>query len=91
MKLFFWVSGATIIILVIIIVLAAQLYPKHLACQEAYNFYGNQQAPEASQTPTSPEWMVLADCHGVENDLSISYYLIAIGVALLAIGFVIRN
>lgn len=91
MRRFLLWSGGAILVVVLLIVLAAQLYPKHVACERFAQGYVSGVAPEATSTPVSADWYVLADCQGVQSDLYMTYYIIALGVALLGTGFVIRR
>lgn len=86
----FW-SGGLLIAIVLVMVLAAQLYPKAVACERFNEEYFTGMAPEATMTPVAPDWFIQADCHGVQNDLYAAYFFIAIGIALVGGGFVLRR
>ena len=91
MKEYLWVSGALVIAVVVLIIFAGGLYEKHVACERFFDTYGYPSAaPETTSTQVVPDWQINADCQGVQNSLYVSYYFIALGVALLASAFIRR-
>lgn len=92
MKRYFQWAGAVLVAVVLLIVFASGLFPKHMACEKFFDYYGYPSAaPESTSTEIVPDWLIHADCQGVENDLYLAYYFIGIGVFLLAVGFVLRE
>ena len=91
MRRYLWWGGGILVAVVVAIVLAAGLVPKHEACEEYRESYrGLGLDPEETATPVAPGWHVSADCQGVENDLRMAYYFVALGAAIMGIGFVVR-
>lgn len=86
----FW-TGGVLVAMIVVIVLAAQLYPKHVACERFNDQYFTGMVPEETMTPVAPDWFIQANCQGVQNDLYAAYYFLAIGVALIGGGFVLRR
>jgi TRAP-type C4-dicarboxylate transport system permease small subunit len=86
----FWVGGV-IMVMILAIIFAGGLYQKHRECEQFQEIIAYPElSPETTVTPIVPEWYIQADCHGVQNDLYLSYYVLAIGAALIGIGFVVR-
>ena len=82
------------VLLILLIIFVGGLYPKHLECQEFYDAVALQHAsvmPEQTQTTVLPGWIIVAECQGVENNLYLSYYFLALGIALIAAGYVVRR
>jgi hypothetical protein len=91
MRRYLWWGGGLVLAVVLAIVLAAGLVPQYEACQSYRDSYrGVGLGPETTSTPVAPEWYVAADCQGVENDLQAAFYFVALGAALVGIGFVVR-
>lgn len=92
MKTYFLWAGGVLILVMLLVVFAGGLYPKHRACERFYQEYSfPEMTPDQTATAATPDWVLHADCQGVENNLYLSYYLVALGVALLGVGFVLRR
>ncbi|MBN1275217.1 hypothetical protein JXA12_02910 [Candidatus Woesearchaeota archaeon] len=87
-RFLFW-AGGLVLVLVLLSSFASGLFPRHVACEQYYGSYANPvSAPEQTSTAVAPDWFILAECQGVQNDLYLAYYFIAVGAALVGIGFV---
>lgn len=90
-KYILW-SGSLILLVMLLVFFVGGLATKTAACNKYYEAYGEPSAaPESTSTEIVAQWSVYADCQGVFNDLQLSYYFIALGVALIGISFVVKK
>ncbi|MBD3208827.1 hypothetical protein GF367_00215 [Candidatus Woesearchaeota archaeon] len=90
MRWFLFWGGGLVIAMVVVVVLAGGLYPKHRLCEGFYDSPYPSSPPDSTITAVAPDWYIIADCQGVQNDLYMAYYFVALGAALIGVGFVVR-
>ncbi len=92
-KYFMW-GGALLIVLIVLILFITGLFPEYLWCNDFYDDMirtRGHTVPEVTKTFSTPTWVVAAHCAGVENNLYLSFYFLALGVALIFGGYVTRR
>ena len=95
-KKYFIFSGLVIIFLVVVISGLSGLYSKHFYCKNLYGFEpavtNNPDIGPSINTDDYNKYLeTLLECNSVNNNIFISYFFIAIGVAFIAGAYITRD
>ncbi len=90
MKHYFMWAGASLLILVVVVLFASGTFQENLTCQLHRDKLLPSSPPEVTVDGSVPEWWINAHCSGVENDLYFSFYFVAFATALIIAGYVVR-
>jgi len=84
------VAGLVFVCLFVLVLFLSGLFPLYARCLSlGFSYQGL--APDASRDGGVPAWSVVASCSGVENDVYVAVFFIALGVALVSGVFVLRR
>lgn len=84
--------GGVLIVTILLSMFVSGLSKEHALCNEFYDdLLASPNIPVTDSTVTADPWIIASHCNGVENNVYMAYYFIALGVSLLVTGIVVRG